>query len=370
MDAPNDVMAFDFSEIWKCKKNFAFNLPPLDYDAETQGPWTGRSLVAPIGLVGDAVTEPFWIAGVGLQRGWNGAMDACYIIDNLYNLTFSGGCEPIETTSWNDHFARLQDMLPTLYDCSHDGRLTKEGLQGEHADQGVVMTQLNRQAKDAEKPQWQLDIDPFSRYEPLAKLACEKYKGAKIGENTHPVVARALAIRRLPESADVFAAKKLLSVGGRSLGNEAAEHAKEHCSSKLPADAGPETNAPAPIAIPQGEVAKASQIKTESLQNLLAKQIDVHVKELQQGKERKSSAFQDELWKELPKQAGFAEMAETQWDIMTEQHLSPMQRAELLHVRNMKASLQQQIDTLKGSLAAFERAEREILVQTSTSRNN
>jgi len=117
-------------------------LPPLDYNAETHGPWAGKSLVPPIGLVGDAVTEPFWIAGVGLQRGWNGAMDACYIIDNLYNLTFSGGCEPMEPCSWNEHNAKLQEMLPVLYDYSHDGRLTTEGLQGEHADQGVVMTQL------------------------------------------------------------------------------------------------------------------------------------------------------------------------------------------------------------------------------------
>ena len=91
VEEPNDVMAFDFSEIWKCKKNFAFNLPPPGYDTETHGPWSGTSLVPPIGLVGDAVTEPFWIAGVGLQRGWNGVMDACYLIDNLYNMNFSGG---------------------------------------------------------------------------------------------------------------------------------------------------------------------------------------------------------------------------------------------------------------------------------------
>merc|ERR1712178_265858 len=138
VEAPNDVMAFDFSEIWKCKKNFAVNLPPLDYNAEVQGDWTGRELVAPIGLVGDAVTEPFWIAGVGLQRGWNGVMDRCYLIDNLYNLTFSGSPDPIQPTSWEDHMARIQSMIPILYDYSHDGRMTKEGLQGEFLDTGVV----------------------------------------------------------------------------------------------------------------------------------------------------------------------------------------------------------------------------------------
>ena len=148
VEEPNDVMAFDFSEIWKCKKNFAFNLPPPGYDAEKQGPWAGTSLVPPIGLVGDSVTEPFWIAGVGLQRGWNGLMDACFLIDNLYNMSFSGELEPAETTSWNEHVQRLRNMIPVLYDCSHDGRMTKEGLQGEYADQGVIMTQLTRQMKD------------------------------------------------------------------------------------------------------------------------------------------------------------------------------------------------------------------------------
>jgi len=363
VEAPNDVMAFDFSEIWKCKKNFAFNLPPLDYDAETHGPWTGKSLVPPIGLVGDAVTEPFWIAGVGLQRGWNGAMDACYIIDNLYNLTFSGGCEPMEPCSWNEHNAKLQEMLPVLYDYSHDGRLTTEGLQGEHADQGVVMTQLRKQGKDAEKPQWQLEIDPFARYEPLAKLAREKYKGAKSSEHMHPVVSRTLAIRKLPEHADAFAAKKLLSLGGRRVVLE--QPGKDQvgpCLTKPNADAGIAVPTASPMAIPEPEVAKASQIKTESLHNMLAQQIDVHVR--QASARKSSSTFHDELWKEIP-QDGFAQMAETKWDIMTEQHLSPMQRAELLHVRNMKASLQRQIEALKSSLEAFERAERELLVPAS-----
>ena len=101
-------------------------------------------------------------------------------------------------------------------------------------------------------------------------------------------------------------------------------------------------------------------------------------------------------------------MAEKQWDILTapclpnalhasdssfgsqleEKHLSPGQRAELLHVRclplekvfsglsilprscnacfeclrNMQVSLRQQIESLSTSLAAFERAERELLL--------
>ena len=45
-------------------------------------------------------------------------------------MSFSGECDPIETTSWNEHVQRMQTVIPKLYDCSHDGRMTREGLQG------------------------------------------------------------------------------------------------------------------------------------------------------------------------------------------------------------------------------------------------
>jgi len=362
--APNDVMAFDFSEIWKCKKNFAFNIPPLDYLVEQHGPWSGYSLVPPIGLVGDAVTEPFWIAGVGLQRGWNGVMDACYVIDNLYNLTFSGGPDPIAATSWDDHVERLRSMLPTLYDCSHDGRMTKEGLQGEYSDQGVVMTQLTKLYKDAEKPQWQLDVDPFTRYEPLVKMMQNRYKGAKINENVHPVTRRTLALNKTGES--VFCAKKLLSVNGSGVQLASAQDHLARANSKLVDVAATVSTPPAPTPISESEVMRVATNKTENLHNMLAKQIDMHVQQASTASaaNRKSAVFNDELWKELPQPeaSGFAEIAETAWDIMTEKHLTPAQKAELTHVRNMMASLRHQIATLSSSLEAYQCAERELLL--------
>ncbi|CAJ1344623.1 unnamed protein product [Effrenium voratum] len=349
VEEPNDVMAFDFSEIWKCKKNFAFNLPPPGYDAEKQGPWAGTSLVPPIGLVGDSVTEPFWIAGVGLQRGWNGLMDACFLIDNLYNMSFSGELEPAETTSWNEHVQRLRNMIPVLYDCSHDGRMTKEGLQGEYADQGVIMTQLTRQMKDAEKPQWQLQADPFTRYEHLAKKSEEKYKGARLLENMHPVVRRTLAMRRAGDcDRDVLSRPKLLTVNGRGV----AAAAVDFVVTKPPT-----APQPAPRPIPETEVARRASVKSENLHHMLSKQIDMHVQ-----RSNSASAFDDERWMPLSDGGGFAEIAEKQWDVMTEKHLSPAQKAELLHVRNMMQSLKQQIQSLNTSLEGFQRAERELLV--------
>ena len=355
VEEPNDVMAFDFSEIWKCQKNFAFNLPPVGYDTETLGPWSGTSLVPPIGLVGDAVTEPFWIAGVGLQRGWNGVMDACYLIDNLYNMSFAGEePEGSQTTSWNEHVQRLQGMIPKLYDCSHDGRMTREGLQGEYADQGVVMTQLNKHMKDAEKPQWQLLVDPFSRYEQFAKKLEHKYRGARILENMHPVVRRTLALRKPVESersGPVMLPRTLLSINGKEI---IKVNAFDYVQPK------PAPTAPAPIlSIPEPEVAKRASSKSESLQALLSKQIDEHVKSSSSAK-----AFDDERWVPISPKEGFAELAETQWDIMTEKHLAPAQKAELLHVRNMMKSLKQQIAALNSSLEAFQRAENELLTNT------
>eukprot|EP00434_Breviolum_minutum_P031179 symbB.v1.2.027574.t1/scaffold2839.1/size69180/4 len=358
VEEPNDVMAFDFSEIWKCKKNFAFNLPPPGYDTETHGPWSGTSLVPPIGLVGDAVTEPFWIAGVGLQRGWNGVMDACYLIDNLYNMNFSGEQEPSQTSSWNEHVQRLQGMIPKLYDCSHDGRMTREGLQGEYADQGVVMQQLNKQMKDAEKPQWQLHVDPFYRYEQFAKKLEERYRGARILENMHPVVRRTLALRKPDgDRSEVMLQRTLLKIDGKNIETRSAAF------DFVPPPQAAEVLLPTPgdrkRAIPEPEVARRASSKSESLQAMLSKQIDEHVQ-----RSSSSAAFDDERWVPISPSRGFAELAETQWDIMTEKHLSPAQRAELIHVRNMITSLKQQISSLNGSLEAFQRAERELLTNT------
>lgn len=369
VEAPNDVMAFDFSDIWKCKKNFSVNLPPSDYDSEEWGAWTGKELVPPIGLVGDAVTEPFWIAGVGLQRGWNGVMDACYLIDNLYNVTFSGAADPVEPTSWEDHMSKVQSMLPVLYEYSHDGRMTTEGLQGEYSDQGVVMMQLNKQLKDAEKPKWHLDIDPFSRYEPLAKLAKDKYKGAKAMENQHPVVRRSLAMmmRRGSDGVCGLCSKTLVSVEGKCLPTANAVRSVSLDVNKLqelPAAAHPALAKPLPI--PHDEVLKAATSKSDSLHTMLAKQIDLHVNK--SAEHSVSTPFVDECWKELPPQelaSGFAEIVERQWDVMTEKHLSPAQKAELQHIRNMKVSLQQQITALQSSHKAFERAEMDLLMTSN-----
>jgi len=247
--------------------------------------------------------------------------------------------------------------------------MTTEGLQGEYADQGVVMMQLNKQLKDSEKPRWQLDIDPFSRYEPLAKFVEHKYKGAKAMENQHPVVGRSLALvmRRGSDGVSGLCAKTLASVGGKGLPTANAARSVDQDANKLQEVSAAAHSASAkPLPIPQDEVLKAATSKSDSLHSMLAKQIDLHVNK--SGAHSVSTPFVDERWKELPPQelaSGFAEIVERQWDVMTEKHLSPAQKAELQHIRNMKVSLQQQIASLQSSHKAFERAEMDLLMTSN-----
>merc|ERR1712147_356106 len=122
--------------------------------------------------------------------------------------------------------------------------------------------------------------------------------------------------------------------------------------------------------IPESEVIKVASSKSDNLHSMLVKQIDVHVQQARAAStaDRRSTPFSDEAWKELPEESGFAELAETAWDVMTEKHLGPVQRAELMHVRNMMSSLKQQISTLSSSLQACQRAERDILLEAEPKR--
>jgi hypothetical protein len=249
--------------------------------------------------------------------------------------------------------------------------MTKEGLQGEHADQGVVMTQLARQCKDPEKPQWQLEVDPFTRYEPLAKLQEAKYKGAKDLENIHPAVRRTLAIKKATTDG-VICAKNLASVSGKQIQAQTVTTDLDNTSSKRQWSDEFGISAAAPLdrtPIPESEVIHVAARKNESLHTMLAKQIDVHLQQSRTASidDRRSTPSMDEALKELPKESGFAELAETAWDAMTEKHLGPVQRVELLHVRNMMSSLKQQISMLNHSLEAYKRAEHEILLAAAPS---
>lgn len=42
VDAPNDVMGFDFSEFYNCENSAACSVPPLDWDEDKDGDWVRR----------------------------------------------------------------------------------------------------------------------------------------------------------------------------------------------------------------------------------------------------------------------------------------------------------------------------------------
>jgi len=65
---PNDVMAFDFSSTMRASQSFAFK--------EEEFP--------PLALVGDALLEPFWPEGLGVIRGFLGALDCCWAVDEAF----------------------------------------------------------------------------------------------------------------------------------------------------------------------------------------------------------------------------------------------------------------------------------------------
>ena len=64
VDAPNDVMGFDFSEFYNCEKSASCCVPPLDWDSSRDGEWEIHCPL--IALAGDSVADPNWLLGAGL----------------------------------------------------------------------------------------------------------------------------------------------------------------------------------------------------------------------------------------------------------------------------------------------------------------
>ncbi|CAD7926344.1 unnamed protein product [Amoebophrya sp. A120] len=96
---PNDVMAFDFSSTFRASHPFAVKnqQQPISPSATSSGINTfGSSSAAttgetidchpPVALAGDALLEPFWPEGLGIIRGFLGALDCCWAVDFAYSM--------------------------------------------------------------------------------------------------------------------------------------------------------------------------------------------------------------------------------------------------------------------------------------------
>ena len=104
-----------------------------------------------VALAGDAVADPNWLLGVGLQRGWNSALDAVFYADNIYNnKTFNGKPpsmeEPIEgPIEWAEHMDNMMNLMQKLGNASRDSKLSEEMDTGMLEERGPVVVQMRRQ---------------------------------------------------------------------------------------------------------------------------------------------------------------------------------------------------------------------------------
>jgi hypothetical protein len=390
VNAPNDCMAFDFAECWNTKQSMAFNLPPEDYNVEEHGPWCGKKLYPFVALCGDALLEPFWPMGLGLKRGWQAVMDTCYAVDNLYNRTmFAGKLEKDpDYVSWDDHFEQLE--AATLQNFEYCNRLviSDEYAKGEYKEGGLVMSQLKKKLKDAERPEVDVEIDPKVRYAPLAMEEEKRYKRMALDDKEwlHPRVQKELYKKEYYDEMSKkggakgeieYTGKKLHSVEGKTVAAAKTGYVFKPPARKSISMEPPIPAAALAAALPKApnpmtsaaEIAQKSKEKQQSLMSaVMASKIDGHI-------EAKSTERRRSLTREgtgllsqsdqtvheighLPPTSsgkGIAAQTEAMWDRMTEKHLSPSQEAELAHIRHM-------ISALGKSLESYKKAEKDMLI--------
>jgi len=177
-------------------------VPPLDWDCDEDGDWEVNCPL--IALAGDAVADPNWLLGVGLQRGWNSALDACFYADNVYNnKSFNGKPpnidDPIDSPiEWSEHLNNLAILMTNLGNSSRDGKLSEEMNSGMLDEKGPVVLQLARflqsREVDAPVPQYLPVVEPWYRYQEYESAIRKNYKGKKLFDNIHPTTTRELAI--------------------------------------------------------------------------------------------------------------------------------------------------------------------------------
>merc|ERR1712039_699676 len=133
--------------------------------------------------------------GLGLKRGWQAIMDTCYAVDNLYNteaLRERKGKSREEYT-WDDHHEALQEQVAQNFELCNRLKICDELGKGAYDEKGPVMMQLKKFNKDAEIPIMEVEVDPWTRYDTLAKEAGDDWKVKMKDPNwVHPRVQKEL----------------------------------------------------------------------------------------------------------------------------------------------------------------------------------
>jgi len=370
-----------------------FNLPPPDYDVDVHGEWMGRRLIPLVALVGDALLEPFWPLGLGLKRGWQAIMDTCYAVDNLYNkeaFRERKGKEP-ESWTWDDHYEALAEQVAQNFELCNRLKVSEELGKGAYDEKGPVIMQLKKFNKDAEIPTLEVEVNPWTRYEVLAKETGDSWKTLmKDPDWVHPQVQKQLnkteyyTKKGMSATGEFkYSGKKLVSVGGKTLPGKGGAAGGGAAAPEKNFE--PVRRQPSMVKAPQlGDLIKANKVTIEekaqasqaSLQEkVMASKIEDHVKTLSKQNStvgntasRRKSTIDAQALSDVARnmeaslnsrnmQAGesVTDAVEGSWNRMQGKHLSIAQQAELDHVQNMIACLEK-------SLKQYRQAEQDLLM--------
>jgi len=227
--------------------------------------------------------------GLGLKRGWQAIMDTCYAIDNQYNRTMF--CEKLgkdpDSFGWDDHYEALKEQIGRNFEYCNRLNVGDELGKGEYDDKGIIMVQLKKLLKDFERPIFEVEIDPWTRYKPLEKEAGDKWKSHMTGaikeENMHPLVrkymGRAAYYKEIQKAGGAqgeieYQGKKLVSVNGKVVGGKQGGY--QFTPGKKLSVAF--TEPPKAPSINTQEVQKKAIERRESLtEKVMAAKIDAHV---------------------------------------------------------------------------------------------
>jgi len=108
-------------------------------------------------------------------------------------------------------------------------QINEELALGEYEDKGLIMTQLKKRLKDPEKPLFAVEVNPWTRYKPLADEVAAKIRNMPKEEKDkfiYPVVAKAVAqkeyyddISSRGKAGEVeYRGKELASINGKVVG--------------------------------------------------------------------------------------------------------------------------------------------------------
>jgi len=260
---------------------------------------------------------------------------------------------------------------------------------GAYDEKGPVMTQLKRFNKDAEIPIMEVEIDPWTRYDTLAKEAGDDWKvKMKDPSWVHPRVQKEMnkndyyTKNGMSKTGEFkYKGKELLKIAGKTPagkggagggGSPAPKMVKKASIIKDP----PKGGLGGLVAANKSAVTEKAEETTAKLHAaVLEAQVDKVVENRQKEaaeaavsktSSRRKSTIQDQknlaaILSKAPvgayegkAEAGVTENVEGAWNRMSGKGMSPAQEAELKHVRNM-------IDSLTKSLEQYKQAERDLM---------